>query len=401
MESQTQRVRSLTRRELHDLVWSTPMRELAPKVGVSNVWLAKLCRECGVPTPYPGYWAKLRAGKRVQRRKLSRSVDPDEVVLDVRFRDPDQEVAPEVDDDIAVTLERLDALNPADVLREGSKQHPLVKASRRALVSARKSGQRDRSGVLLPHGGAIRCPLAIHVGEEMVEPALRTADVLLQALTRLGCHTKPATSSRGFATTNLLGKECVLLIRERLKQRRPERKREGLASSLFPPKIELYPGGSFEIRLQPVKGYGERSWSVGPPLRAARIKTIVREMLLDVQKTRERDEAERAEDRARQEGEERQRQDAERLRQEQQRRDRLLRQTEAWDQSQLLRRFLAECRERAAATCGDQSRPRAWIAWAEEVADQLDPLVGGPLPWGDDDSSLKKRAGLGPGEKGL
>lgn len=57
MEPERQQHQTLTRRQLHELVWSTPMRKLAPTVGISDVWLAKLCRECQVPTPYPGYWA--------------------------------------------------------------------------------------------------------------------------------------------------------------------------------------------------------------------------------------------------------------------------------------------------------------------------------------------------------
>jgi hypothetical protein len=54
---------SLTRRELYDLVWTTPMQHLAKKFGLSGPGMAKLCRRHGVPVPPRGYWAQLRYGK--------------------------------------------------------------------------------------------------------------------------------------------------------------------------------------------------------------------------------------------------------------------------------------------------------------------------------------------------
>ncbi|KAA3636067.1 MAG: hypothetical protein DWP92_10095, partial [Armatimonadetes bacterium] len=57
----------MTRQELYDLVWSEPMRKVAPRFYCSDSWLAKICRRCGVPTPPRGYWAKKEAGKRAYR----------------------------------------------------------------------------------------------------------------------------------------------------------------------------------------------------------------------------------------------------------------------------------------------------------------------------------------------
>ena len=61
---------TFSREELYDLVWSEPMRVLASRYGISDVGLAKACRRYGIPVPERGYWAKLRAGKKVQRRPL-------------------------------------------------------------------------------------------------------------------------------------------------------------------------------------------------------------------------------------------------------------------------------------------------------------------------------------------
>lgn len=45
--------------------WSAPMRELAQRVGISDVGLKKLLRLQGIITPPQGYWNKVHAGKDV------------------------------------------------------------------------------------------------------------------------------------------------------------------------------------------------------------------------------------------------------------------------------------------------------------------------------------------------
>lgn len=65
------------------------MSLVAKSFGCSDVWLKKLCREFRVPTPPRGHWAKKRAGKPSRRQPLARSVDPDEVVLEIKPPEPE------------------------------------------------------------------------------------------------------------------------------------------------------------------------------------------------------------------------------------------------------------------------------------------------------------------------
>lgn len=51
------------RQALHDLVWSEPLASLAPRFGMSDVALAKICKRHDIPIPGRGHWAKLKAGK--------------------------------------------------------------------------------------------------------------------------------------------------------------------------------------------------------------------------------------------------------------------------------------------------------------------------------------------------
>ena len=52
----------LTRRELYDLVWSTPMMKLADRFELSGNGLAKLCVHHNIPVPERGYWQRKESG---------------------------------------------------------------------------------------------------------------------------------------------------------------------------------------------------------------------------------------------------------------------------------------------------------------------------------------------------
>ena len=61
----------MTRKELYDLVWSTPMTKLAKQYSISDNGLRKICKKMDIPLPKAGHWEKLKAGKKVIVEKLS------------------------------------------------------------------------------------------------------------------------------------------------------------------------------------------------------------------------------------------------------------------------------------------------------------------------------------------
>lgn len=58
------------RQELYGLVWSTPMKTLAKRLGISDVGLKKTCSRAWIPTPNRGHWAKIAAGKKTTQIPL-------------------------------------------------------------------------------------------------------------------------------------------------------------------------------------------------------------------------------------------------------------------------------------------------------------------------------------------
>jgi hypothetical protein len=51
------------REALYAEVWETPMLTLAPKYGVSAVFLRRVCVRLGIPCPPRGYWARKKSGQ--------------------------------------------------------------------------------------------------------------------------------------------------------------------------------------------------------------------------------------------------------------------------------------------------------------------------------------------------
>jgi hypothetical protein len=53
--------------DLQDFAWSAPMRDLATKIGLSDVGLKKLLKSHGVITPPQGHWNRVHAGRPVPK----------------------------------------------------------------------------------------------------------------------------------------------------------------------------------------------------------------------------------------------------------------------------------------------------------------------------------------------
>lgn len=61
----------VTRAQLHEMVWREPLSRIAPRFGVSDVTLRRICQRYDIPRPAPGYWSKIAYGKPVRKAPLS------------------------------------------------------------------------------------------------------------------------------------------------------------------------------------------------------------------------------------------------------------------------------------------------------------------------------------------
>jgi len=70
----------VTRDDLYDQVWSTPMSRLAERYDVSGSYLARVCEALNVPRPPVGYWQKKEVGKAPPQPVLPPTQPGDQVV---------------------------------------------------------------------------------------------------------------------------------------------------------------------------------------------------------------------------------------------------------------------------------------------------------------------------------
>lgn len=71
----------LTRKELYEKVWETPLRTLAREWGISDVGLAKICKRHSIPRPPQGYWARVPAGRKAAKKPLPKVEESDQVAI--------------------------------------------------------------------------------------------------------------------------------------------------------------------------------------------------------------------------------------------------------------------------------------------------------------------------------
>ena len=60
----------VSREALYEAVWTDAVTLVAPRYGLSDVGLVKICKKLGIPVPPRGYWAKIKAGRPTHKLQL-------------------------------------------------------------------------------------------------------------------------------------------------------------------------------------------------------------------------------------------------------------------------------------------------------------------------------------------
>lgn len=208
--------KTMTRKELYDLVWATPMRTLAPEFHLSDVGLAKLCRRHAIPLPERGYWAKKEHGKKVSQPSLPPVTD---ARLDtIRIYIPEHteaDIPAEDDPEVASWVERERApeheiVVPSDI----RKYHPLVAATRRWFVESRKPFVYGVKREHIDH-------LHVNVTQDAEARVLLLWETIIRACEKRGWSVETKSSDRESTTTiTVLGEKVRVFIEER-RDRKP------------------------------------------------------------------------------------------------------------------------------------------------------------------------------------
>lgn len=246
-------MKTVSREELYEQVWSKPMTKVAADYGVTGTALKKTCDRHHIPTPERGYWAKLEYGKRVTKEALPALTEPNLATVRISGSS-EQHLSPLVREAKEKARDKLQKhaaakplLVPASELTLSIVEPPYLAATRRTILKARPDDQGFASA---PSKGAV--PLKI--APASIERGIRVLSELF-ALAETQGHLPKATEdglvlvveneSIAFGLEEQPEKTLHQPTAAELK-RRDERARWGYTTDPWP-KYDQFPSGRLAI----------------------------------------------------------------------------------------------------------------------------------------------------------
>lgn len=233
------------REQLLDEVWAEPVLVVAPRYGLSDVGLKKLCMRLQVPTPARGHWAKVKSGRGIPPKPHLKPYkgNPRYLLKPVKAHRPCPE-EPELVDERLTTVIAYEQ-EPAHLIKvstRGTRWHPLVAATRDAFQATYK----DNRGLPLPGGKGLN----IAVSPEQRPRALRIANALVRALEKRGYSLVPGEHH---LDVQMFGVCLSLSIFEATKRSDyvpsdAERAEKARGEWVYWPRYRYTPSGRLEIR---------------------------------------------------------------------------------------------------------------------------------------------------------
>jgi hypothetical protein len=201
---------TLTRKELYDLVWSTPMTVISKKYEISSDRLKGICKKANVPMPENGYWQKLQYKKPVTIKELpDETLSNNEVVLNVIDKNVEihssdifirNRLIKEIEDNHDLPIQvPLKLTNPDKLIVEAKDS-----------LTVDKQYNRDFNGLISTKSGLI----SITVTQESIGRALRFMDAFIKLLRARGHE---LIINQGTTYAVVFGEEIVICLQEKLR----------------------------------------------------------------------------------------------------------------------------------------------------------------------------------------
>ena len=364
----------LSRVELHEKVWTIPMRTLAKQFGISDVGLAKLCRRHAIPLPGRGYWARIQHGQQPAKNSLPEVADTrlDAITIcpsEPRHRGPLDPAGFEKPPTIQVGI-------------DGPIAHPVAARIERSI--SKKSV--DDRGLLLTLQGRI---VPVKVCAETLNRAVRLLDALFTALEESQCvlewpkpYDKPLTIICEKEKIRLVITETVKRTDHKPTQEEILRQKKEIWWR--PTQWDYKSSGELKISVESIEfPFIRRSWSDG---KRRRLEQYVGEVFAAcklIASSVKKERVERAEAEVRRREEEKRRAEEAAKQAEYDRKAKAVKKlADSWQEARLLRDFshaLSAQVESTDLTANARSEHEAMAKWALRHADYVDPLTD--LAW--------------------
>ena len=365
---------TVNRNELYEQVWSEPVSRLAPKYGISDVGLKKICKKLNVPTPPLGYWTKIQHNIRVEKTPLPRLKHGELQIHTIQKSELNSKDNFEFSEE---AKEIVSEFGPIKVSERLTSPHPLVRKTRDALSKAKP----DKYGILqnwrIKH-------LNVRVSAGLFNRALRIMDCLIKFFEKQGFEVSIGNHNESAGTYVIILEEKIKFYIQEKSLRKDHvptiKEKEDLKRWHYASfeKYDYKPSGKLTLQIDSWSAAGIRKrWSDG---KTQRVEDFLTDFTINVVKMADMKRADRIEREERwrlQEEERRKQAEMVRLRQiEEERLRDLENQATLWFKSNQLRNYIRAVETAALERgCSIEDEPlKSWLKWANGHANSFDPL---------------------------
>lgn len=349
--------KTLTRKELYELVWSEPMLSLSKKYTISDTGLRKICIRLNIPLPKAGHWQKLQFGKKINQPKLSYNDAVDQqITLSLRNEEtkdifivpsPIKILQKEIENHLKTKLTVPESLTKPDI-----------------LVIEAKNVLRSQKPDDWLYKGTVRCAgdaLDIRVAPKNITRTLLFWDTLIKALRARG-HEIRFRNRETYVIVE--GHDLKILFREKMKK---EVVKDGnLDRTVYQPTGIL----SFQLY-----SYPNKEWKDGTLPLEQQLSKIISKLelaarywtLLRMQQKKEED-VRKEKERIIKEFEQRQEKDLAAF-------NDMLQKASRWHKANNLHNYINEVEAKSLANNNFSEELKTWLEWARKKADWYDPFV--------------------------
>ncbi len=352
--------KTFTRKELYDLVWSTPMLTLSRKFNISDVGLRKICVKNDIPLPKAGHWQRVKFGNAEPNLPLPKEkVNEKNITLPLR-----EDTTIKMNEPSPLTILQKEIENHLqsilNVPEKLTNPDRLIVEAKEKLLKSNEDWQ--YKGTVSSGNGY----LDIRVGKNNLSRMLRLVDTLIKSV-----------KARGFEIQVTNQETCVVMGEFNFQLVFRERFKKEIISNDSYNNFIYKPTDKFYIQ---VKRYHHKEWRDGKKLLEQQISTIVAELELKA--------AEWKAYRIQQNKEEEERQEKIRLLKEFRQKQEtelenfkhLIEDSERRHKATNLRNYIDEVEKRKEIRTQhniENMHLDNWLNWARKKADWYDPFVEG------------------------
>jgi hypothetical protein len=218
---------TLTRKDLHDLVWSTPLTKISEKFQISIPDIKQACTTLKVPLPNLSYWSKKHLGHEVLITELSHEkVEKDNIEFEERVKKEKRFTT--LNPEMESLINEIESQYASDLIVPDklTKPDPLIEDVKATL----QSNARVYHGSIFPN----RNELDIHVSKDNISRAMLFMDTLIKLFRKRGYKINVSDGSSDLTIRNTRAK---FFLREKMNRTKST---ERWGSSTYSPSGTLY-----------------------------------------------------------------------------------------------------------------------------------------------------------------